>query len=158
MILSMQAVYNLRTTGISAINRPYYKDAWFANNPTGTFTGPGAIDWSALYVMLQPEMVEDGSFLKMNNSMFPFSPRTYKANELLKTWLLTYTINKSLSIRLTNYSIWPRYVVAVALTLVNNRILPEFHSTFLSVRPPHMTFCFHFNIILYTANAEEKRY
>ena len=44
----------------------YYKDAWFANNPTGTFTGPGAIDWSGyMWAASNSEMVEDGSFLDM---------------------------------------------------------------------------------------------
>ncbi len=48
-------VYNLMNNGdIRNKSAVYYKDAWFANNPTGSFTGPGAIDWSGyMWVVFQ---------------------------------------------------------------------------------------------------------
>ena len=67
----------------------YYKDAWFANNPTGTFTGPGAIDWSGyMWAASNSEMVEDGSFLKMNNLAVTFRmPKNILKVGKLRTWL-----------------------------------------------------------------------
>ena len=62
-------IYNLMNNGdIRNKSSVYYKNAWFANNPTGTFTGPGPISWSGyMWAASNSEMVEDGSFLKMNN-------------------------------------------------------------------------------------------
>ena len=116
-------VYNLMNNGdIRNKSAVYYKDAWFANNPTGTFTGPGAIDWSGyMWAASNSEMVEDGSFLKMNNLAVTFRlPKNVLKAWKIKDLALTYTINNVFC--LTNYSGYDPEVRSGSS--VNNRILP----------------------------------
>ena len=116
-------VYNLMNNGdIRNKSAVYYKDAWFANNPTGTFTGPGAIDWSGyMWAASNSEMVEDGSFLKMNNLAVTFRmPKNILKAWKIKDLALTYTINNVFC--LTNYSGYDPEVRSGSS--VNNRILP----------------------------------
>lgn len=116
-------IYNLMNNGdIRNKSSVYYKNAWFANNPTGTFTGPGPISWSGyMWTASNSEMVEDGSFLKMNN----LAITCHLPKKLLNAWKIkdmsfTYSINNVFC--LTKYSGYDPEVRSG--NSVNNRILP----------------------------------
>lgn len=116
-------VYNLMNNGdIRNKSAIYYKDAWFANNPTGTFTGPGAIAWSGyMWAASNSEMVEDGSFLKMNNLAVTFRvPKNILKAWKIKDLAFTYAINNVFC--LTKYSGYDPEVRSG--NSMNNRILP----------------------------------
>ncbi len=99
----------------------YYKNEWFANNTSGTFTGPGAMDWSGyMWAASTSEMVEDGSFFKMNNLAVTF----HLPSSLLNKWRirdlsLTYSVNNVFC--LTNYSGYDPEVSSGSS--IDNRIL-----------------------------------
>lgn len=116
-------IYNLMNNGdIRNKSSVYYKNAWFANNPTGTFTGPGPISWSGyMNTASNSEMVEDGSFLKMNN----LAVTCHLPKKILNAWKIkdmsfTYSINNVFC--LTKYSGYDPEVRSGSS--VNNRILP----------------------------------
>lgn len=116
-------IYNLMNNGdIRNKSSVYYKNAWFANNPTGTFTGPGPISWSGyMWAASNSEMVEDGSFLKMNN----LAVTCHLPKKILNAWKIkdmsfTYSINNVFC--LTKYSGYDPEVRSGSS--VNNRILP----------------------------------
>ena len=116
-------IYNLMNNGdIRNKSSVYYKNAWFANNPTGTFTGPGPISWSGyMWTASNSEMVEDGSFLKMNN----LAITCHLPKKLLNAWKIkdmsfTYSINNVFC--LTKYSGYDPEVRSG--NSISNRILP----------------------------------
>ena len=116
-------IYNLMNNGdIRNKSSVYYKNAWFANNPTGTFTGPGPISWSGyMWAASNSEMVEDGSFLKMNN----LAITCHLPKKLLNAWKIkdmsfTYSINNVFC--LTKYSGYDPEVRSG--NSISNRILP----------------------------------
>ena len=116
-------IYNLMNNGdIRNKSSVYYKNAWFANNPTGTFTGPGPISWSGyMWAASNSEMVEDGSFLKMNNMAIT----CHLPKKILNVWKIkdmsfTYSINNVFC--LTKYSGYDPEVRSG--NSISNRILP----------------------------------
>jgi len=116
-------IYNLMNNGdIRNKSSVYYKNAWFANNPTGTFTGPGPISWSGyMWAASNSEMVEDGSFLKMNN----LAITCHLPKKILNVWKIkdmsfTYSINNVFC--LTKYSGYDPEVRSG--NSISNRILP----------------------------------
>lgn len=116
-------IYNLMNNGdIRNKSVVYYKNAWFANNPGGTFTGPGPISWSGyMNAASNSEMVEDGSFLKMNN----LAITCHLPKKILHAWKIkdlsfTYSINNVFC--LTKYSGYDPEVRSGSS--MNNRILP----------------------------------
>jgi hypothetical protein len=97
--------YNLYTIGgISNKLRTYYTAAWFANND-GTIPGIGGGSWSGLgrNEATPSEIVEDGSYLKMNNVSLGFTlPKSWIPSKSIKTLKLNYSITNLFT--LTNYS------------------------------------------------------
>ena len=82
----------------------YYQNEWFANNTDGTFPGPGGGDWSGYWsAASNSEIVEDGSFLKMNNLALTFHlPAKVIESWKIRDLSLTYSVNNVFCI--TNYS------------------------------------------------------
>lgn len=116
-------LYHLMNNGdIRNKSAVYYKDAWFANNPEGSFTGPGPIDWSGyMWAASNSEMVENGSFLKMNNFAVTFRiPQNKLKNWKIKDLSLTYSVNNVFC--LTKYSGYDPEVRSGSSG--SNRILP----------------------------------
>lgn len=116
-------VYNLMNNGgIQNKSAVYYRNAWFANNPNGSFTGPGAISWSGyMWASSNSEMVEDGSFFKMNNLALTLrAPQNILKSWKLKDIAFTYSVNNVFC--LTNYSGYDPEVRSGSSG--NNRILP----------------------------------
>jgi TonB-linked SusC/RagA family outer membrane protein len=97
--------YGLMTLGgISNKLRTYYKASWFANND-GTIPGPGGGSWSGQgrNEATPSEIVEDGSYLKMNNFSLGFTlPKSWIPSKSIKTLKLNYSITNLFT--LTNYS------------------------------------------------------
>lgn len=99
----------------------YYKNEWFSNNTGGTFPGPGGGDWSSYWTAAtNSEIVEDGSFFKMNNLAVTF----HLPEKVIESWkirdlALTYSVNNVFCI--TNYSGYDPEVSSG--TNMENRIL-----------------------------------
>lgn len=95
--------YNLFHQGGSINNKQqaYMEAAWFANNPDGTYPGPGPVNWMGYQqIASNSEIVEDGSYLKMNYlSMGVNIPVT----EVWKIKLLRLTYS------LYNVFVWTNY-------------------------------------------------
>jgi TonB-linked SusC/RagA family outer membrane protein len=114
--------YNLMTIGgISNKLRTYYKAAWFANND-GTIPGPGGGSWTGQgrNEATPSEIVEDGSYLKMNNISLGFTlPKSLIPSKSIKTLKLNYSITNLFT--LTNYSGYDPEVTSGSN--IENRIL-----------------------------------
>lgn len=116
-------LYNLMNHGdIRNRSSVYYKNAWFANNQGGTFPGTGAISWSGyMWTASNSEMVEDGSFLKLNNLAVTFRlPQKMLRSWKIKDLAFTYSVNNVFC--LTKYSGYDPEVSSGSAG--NNRILP----------------------------------
>lgn len=112
-------LYNLMSHGdIRNRMKTYYHNTWFANNITGTFPGTGAMTWSGyMNAASNSEMVEDGSFLKMNNLAITLRlPQKIAHSWKIKDLSFTYSISNVFC--LTKYSGYDPEVRN------SNRILP----------------------------------
>ena len=115
-------LYNLMNHGdISNRAAVYYRNTWFGNNTDGTFTPTGPIDWSGyMNDVSNSEMVEDGSFFKMNNLALTFRvPRHKLAAWKIRDISFTYSINNVFC--LTSYTGYDPEVASGSS--VDNRIL-----------------------------------
>jgi TonB-linked SusC/RagA family outer membrane protein len=91
-------------TGISNKLKSYYGSVWFANNG-GTIAGPGGGSWSGQgkNEASPSEIVEDGSFLRMNNLSLGINvPKSIIPVKSIKSIILSYSINNVFT--LTRYS------------------------------------------------------
>ncbi|MCK9310807.1 MAG: SusC/RagA family TonB-linked outer membrane protein [Bacteroidales bacterium] len=114
--------YNL--ANLSSIDnklKSYYKYVWFANNG-GTIPGPGGGDWSGQGKgeATPSEIVEDGSFLKMNNlSLGVVLPKKLVPVKHIEMIKLTYSVSNLFT--LTRYSGYDPEVASGSN--IDNRIL-----------------------------------
>lgn len=114
--------YNLMNHGnIHNRSASYYHHTWFGDNPEGTFTPTGPIDWLPyMKDISNSEIVEDGSFLKMNNLALTFHLPSKWLN-LLKIHDLSFTYSISNVFCITKYSGYDPEVSSGGA--INNRIL-----------------------------------
>ncbi|MFR9496573.1 MAG: hypothetical protein SNG81_09435 [Rikenellaceae bacterium] len=115
----------MRCDGIDNRSALYYETAWFPTNTTGTFTPSGPISWSNyMSTVTTSEIVEDGSFLKLNNVALTYRMPNSTLKRLFKDAgvtgiALTYSINNVFC--LTNYTGYDPEVSSG--TSAENRIL-----------------------------------
>ena len=90
--------------GINNRTKMYYQNTWYANNQEGTFTPAGPIDWSRYYeAATNSDIVEDGSFFKMNNLALTFRlPSKFVDKLKIRDLSLTYSVNNVFCV--SNYS------------------------------------------------------
>jgi TonB-linked SusC/RagA family outer membrane protein len=119
----------------------FYHSAWFANNG-GTIPGPGGGDWSAQgkNAATPSEIVEDGSYLKMNNLSCGIAlPKRFIPIKRLRLVKLTYSVTNLFT--LTRYSGYDPEVSSGSN--IDNRILSGVD---LSAYPYSRTHLFTLNI------------
>ena len=100
----------------------YYNSVWFANNG-GTIPGPGGGDWTGQgkNEATPSEIVEDGSFLRMNNLTIGIDfPKQFIPTKKVKSIRLSYSVNNLFT--LTRYSGYDPDVSSGSN--IDNRILP----------------------------------